>query len=69
MDPDLIFIIGLIVFLLLDLSTSAVRSSLRNTNFARLLAQREENTAQVNRTTALMADLPRTQSNLKLFHR
>ena len=67
MDPDLIFIIGLIVFLLLDLSTSAVRSSLNNTNFARLLAQRDENTAQVNRTTALLADLPRTQSNLKLF--
>jgi putative hemolysin len=67
MDPDLIFIIGLIVFLLLDLSTSAVRSSLSNTNFVRLLAQREENTAQVNRTTALLADLPRTQSNLKLL--
>jgi putative hemolysin len=67
MDPDLILIIGLIVFLLLDLSTSAVRSSLSNTNFARLLAQRDENTVQVNRITALLADLPRTQSNLKLF--
>ncbi len=67
MDPDLFYIIGLIVFLLLDLSTSAVRSSLANTNLARLLAQREEKTAQVNRTTTLLADLPRTQTNLKLF--
>lgn len=67
MDPDLIFIIGLIVFLLLDLSTSAVRSSLNNSNFVRLLALREGNTSQINRTTALLADLPRTQSNLKLL--
>lgn len=67
MDPDLIFIIGLIVFLLLGLSTSAVRSSLNNSNFVRLLALREGNTSQINRTTALLADLPRTQSNLKLL--
>ena len=67
MDPDLIYIIGLIFFLLLDLSTAAVRSSLANTNLARLLAQRDEKYAQVNRTTDLLTDLPRTQTNLKLF--
>jgi putative hemolysin len=67
MDPDLIYSIGLIIFLLLDLSTAAVRSSLANTSLARLLAQRDENFAQFNRTTNLIADLPRTQTNLKLF--
>jgi CBS domain containing-hemolysin-like protein len=67
MDPDPLYIIGLLLFLLLDTSTSAVRSSLANTNLARLLAQREEKTTQVNRTTALLADLPRTQTNLKLL--
>jgi putative hemolysin len=67
MDPDLFYIIGLIIFILLDLSTSAVRSSLANTSLARLLAQREEKTTQVNRITTLLADLPRTQTNLKLL--
>lgn len=67
MDPDLIYIIGLIFFLLLDLSTAAVRSSLANTNLARLLAQRDEKYAQVNRTTNLLTDLPRTQTNLRLL--
>ena len=67
MDPDLIYIIGLIFFLLLDLSTAAVRSSLANTNLARLLTQRDDKYAQVNRTTDLLTDLPRTQTNLKLF--
>ena len=67
MDPDPLYIIGLLLFLLLDISTSAVRSSLANSNLARLLAQRDEKTAQVNRTTALLADLPRTQTNLKLL--
>ena len=67
MDPDLIYIIGLIIFILLDLSTSAVRSSLANTNIARLLAQREDKTTQVNRVTTMLADLPRTQTNLKLL--
>lgn len=67
MDPDLIYIFGLIFFLLLDLSTAAVRSSLANTNLARLLAQRDEKYAQVNRTTNLLTDLPRTQTNLRLL--
>lgn len=67
MDPDPFYIFGLIIFLLLDLTTSAARSSLTNTNLARLLVQREEKNSQVNRTTALLADLPRTQTNLKLF--
>jgi len=67
MGPDLIYIIGLIIFILLDLFTSAVRSSLANTSLARLLAQREEKTTQVNRITTLLADHPRTQTNLKLL--
>ena len=67
MNPDLVYIVGLILFLLLDLVSTATRSALANTNLARLLAHREEMNSQVNRTTALLADLPRTRSDLKLF--
>ncbi len=67
MDPDLIYLISSIVFLLLDLTTSAARSALTHTNLARLLTQREERNAQVARTTLLLANLPRTQTSLKLF--
>lgn len=67
MDPDLISIFVLIAFLFLDLTTSAARSALSNTNLARLLTQREENTNQVNRTTDLLSNLPQVLTNLKLF--
>ena len=67
MDPDLISAIGLIIFLLADITTSAARSALSNSNVARLLAHKDEKISQVNRTTALLSNLPRTQTNLKLF--
>lgn len=67
MDPDLISAIGLIIFLLADITTSAARSALSNSNVARLLAHRDEKISQVDRTTALLSNLPRTQTNLKLF--
>jgi len=67
MDPDLLTAIGLVLFLLLDLITSAARSALLNTNIARLLAQREQMIYQVNRTTALLSNIPRTQASLNLF--
>ena len=67
MDPDLLYAIGLVVFLLLNLITSAARSALQNTNLARLLAQKEEMVHQVNRATQLLANTPRTQASLNLF--
>ena len=67
MDPDLLYAIGLVVFLLLNLITSAARSALQNTNLARLLAHREEMVHQVNRITQLLANTPRTQASLNLF--
>lgn len=67
MDPDLISIIVLIIFLFLDLTTSAARSALTNTNLARLLTQREENTNQVTRTTNLLSNIPQVLTNLKFF--
>jgi len=67
MDPDPLYITGLIILLLLDLTNSAARSALTNTNFARLLTQKEEKNSQVTRTTALLTDPTRTQTNLKLF--
>lgn len=67
MNPDLVYIVGLLLFLLLDLVSAAARSALANTNLARLLAHREEMNTQVNRTNALLADFPRTRSDLKLF--
>ena len=67
MDPDLLYAIGLVVFLLLNLITSAARSALQSTNLARLLAHREEMVHQVNRITQLLANTPRTQASLNLF--
>ncbi len=67
MDPDLFYAIGLVVFLLLDLITSAACSALQNANIARLLAQREEMVHQVNRTTQLIANTSHTQASLNLF--
>lgn len=67
MDPDLLYVIGLVVFLILDLTSSAARSSLLNSNLARLLAQREHMVNQVNRTTALLSNLPHIQASLNLF--
>ena len=67
MDPDLFYFIGLTIFLFLDLLTSAARSSLINTNLARLLSQRDNMGSQVNRTTAFLSNIPRTQASLNLF--
>ena len=67
MDPDLLYAIGLVVFLLLNLITSAARSALQNANLARLLAQKEEMVHQVNHATQLLANTPRTQASLNLF--
>jgi len=67
MDPDLISAIGLIIFLLLNLITSAARSALTNTSRSRLLTLRGRKLSQVNRTSTQISNLPRTQTNLKLF--
>ena len=67
MEPDIFYLIALIIFLSLDLLTSAARSALINTNLARLLSQRDEMVYQVNRTTALLSNIPRTQASLNLF--
>jgi CBS domain containing-hemolysin-like protein len=67
MDPDLFYFIGLTIFLFLDLLTSAARSALINTNLARLLSQRDNMGSQVNRTTAFLSNIPRTQASLDLF--
>ena len=67
MDPDLISAIGLVVFLLLDLITSASLSAFTNSSLARLLIQREQMASQVNRTTLLLSNTRRTQSSLNLF--
>ena len=67
MDPDLLAAIGLVLFLLLDLITSAARSAFSNSSLARLLTQREEMISQVNRTTQLLSNTPRMQSSLNLF--
>ena len=67
MDPDLLTAIGLVLFLLLDLITSAARSAFSNSSLARLLAQREEMVSQVNRTTQLLSNTPRTQASLNLL--
>jgi CBS domain containing-hemolysin-like protein len=67
MDPDIFYLIALIIFLSLDLLTSAARSALINTNLARLLSQRDEMVYQVHRTTALLSNIPRTQASLNLF--
>ncbi len=67
MDPDLLTAIGLVLFLLLDLITSAARSAISNSSLARLLIQREKMVSQVNRTTQLLSNTPRTQASLNLF--
>ena len=67
MDPDLLTAIGLVLFLLLDLITSATRSAFSNSSLARLLIQRENMVSQVNRTTQLLSNTPRTQASLNLF--
>jgi len=67
MDPDLLTAIGLVLFLLLDLITSAARSAFSNSSLARLLIQREKMVSQVNRTTQLLSNTPRTQASLNLF--
>ena len=67
MDPDLLTAIGLVLFLLLDLITSAARSAFSNSSLARLLIQRETMVSQVNRTTQLISNTPRTQASLNLF--
>lgn len=67
MDPDLLTAIGLVLFLLLDFITSAARSAFSNSSLARLLIQREKMVSQVNRTTQLLSNTPRTQASLNLF--
>ncbi len=67
MDPDLLTAIGLVLFLLLDLITSAARSAFLNSSLARLLIQRENMVSQVNRTTQLLSNTPRTQASLNLI--
>lgn len=67
MDPDLLTAIGLVLFLLLDLITSAARSAFSNSSLARLLIQREKMVSQVNHTTQLLSNTPRTQASLNLF--
>ena len=67
MDPDLLTAFGLVLFLLLDLITSATRSAFSNSSLARLLIQREKMVSQVNRTTQLLSNTPRTQASLNLF--
>lgn len=67
MDPDLLTAIGLVLFLLLDLITSAARSAFSNSSLARLLIQRENMVSQVNRTTQLLSNTPRTQASLNLI--
>ena len=67
MDPDLLTAIGLVLFLLFDLITSAARSAFSNSSLARLLIQRENMVSQVNRTTQLLSNTPRTQASLNLF--
>jgi CBS domain containing-hemolysin-like protein len=67
MDPDILIALGLVVFLLLDLITSASRSAFTNSSLARLLTQREEMVSQVNRTTQLLSNTTRTQASLNLF--
>ncbi len=67
MYPDLLTAIGLVLFLLLDLITSAARSAFSNSSLARLLIQRENMVSRVNRTTQLLSNTPRTQASLNLF--
>ncbi len=67
MNPDLLTAIGLVLFLLLDLITSAARSAFSNSNLVRLLIQRQKMVSQVNRTTQLLSNTPRTQASLNLF--
>jgi CBS domain containing-hemolysin-like protein len=67
MDPNLLSAIGLIIFLLLDLLTTAARSAFSNSSLARILAQREEMGSQVNRTTELLSNIPRMQASLNVF--
>lgn len=67
MDPDLLTAIALVLFLLLDLITSAARSAFSNSSLARLLIQREKMVTQVNRTTQILSNIPRTQASLNLF--
>ena len=67
MDPDLLTAIGLVLFLLLDLITSAARSAFSNSSLARLLIQREKMVSKVNRTTQLLSNTSRTLASLNLF--
>jgi putative hemolysin len=67
MDPNLFAVIGLIVFLLLDLITSASRSAFTNSSLVRLLTQREDMVSQVNRITLLLSNSAKTQASLTLF--
>lgn len=59
-------LIALIVLAALDLLTVVVRLGLLNASLPRLLAQRERNPQQVNRTIRLLQSLPRAQANLNM---
>lgn len=65
-DPPTIISISLIVLLALDLLTAATRSSTLSTNLARLLGQREHMQPQVDRTLALLNNLPQLQASIHL---
>lgn len=65
-DPPTIILVSLVVVLALDLFTAATRSSTHNTNLARLLGQREFMQPQVDRTLALLNNLPQHQASLHL---
>ncbi len=59
-------LIALFVLAALDLLTVVVRLGLLNASLPRLLAQRERNPLQVNRTIRLLQSLPRTQAGLNM---
>lgn len=67
MDPDLISAIGLAVFLLLDLITSAAETAFSNASLARLLTQRDEMGTQASHTIDLLSNSARLQATFKLF--
>lgn len=58
--------LSLALLLLLDLLLVATRSSFLQSSPARLLAQREQSEEQVNRTLALLDQLPRLRAGLNL---
>ena len=67
MTEDTFIFIGLFILIVSDLFIVAVRAAFVNTSYVRLLALRDEQNEQVNRTLSLVLNLPRVRASLNFL--